>query len=412
MDEATKAELAKPAELTVWTWVGGLEPNVALFNKKYPNIKVKIENQGQGAPHYTKLRSAFKSGQGAPDVAQIEFQYMPTFSLTNDLLDITKYTQSSKSLFPDAVWNQVVRDGKVYGIPQDIGPMAMVYNEEVFKKYSIDVPKTWAQFAEAGKKLHAANPNAYITTFAGNDGGWINGLLWQAGAKPFTVKSADSVDIHLNDDPGIKKFIDLWSPMIKDGTVAVDPDFNDSWYRGLNEGKYATWMTGGWGPYFMTGQVKQSAGKWRAAPIPQYAEGDNVSANYGGSADAVMKTTKYPAAAAEFVKFINADPESAKLLVKNQHFFPDTTALLADPAFTDAKDPYFGGQAVNQVFSDAAKTVNPDFTFSPFQDTVYSVMNDTVGAAATKHQDLGPAFDAWQSQIVAYAKKQGFKVGG
>ncbi|MEP7054117.1 MAG: extracellular solute-binding protein [Actinomycetota bacterium] len=412
MDAATKAELAKPAELTFWTWVEGLQPNVDLFQKKYPNIKVKIQNQGQGQPHYAKLRSAMKSGQGAPDVAQIEFQYVPTFSLTNDLLDITKYTAATKALYPEPVWNQVVRDGKVYAVPQDIGPMAMLYREDIFKKNNIEIPKTWAEFAEAGKKLHAADPKTFITSFAPNDGGWINGMLWQAGAKPFTVKSADSIDIHLADDPAAKKFIDVWSPMIKDGTVAVDPDFADDWYRGLNEGKYATWITAGWGPYFLQGQAKSTSGKWRAAPIPQYAAGENASANWGGSTTAVMAKSKFPVAAAEFAKFLNSDPESAKLMVTNQHFFPATSALLSSADFTDAKDPFFGDTPVNKTFAEAAAQVNPDFTFSPFQDTVYSTQNDTIGAAVTKRQDLGPAFDAWQKAVTDFAKKQGFKVGG
>lgn len=74
-----------PTELTFWTWVPDIEQEVALFEKKYPAIKVKVANAGQGVPHYTKLRTALKAGSAAPDVVQIEYQAIPTFTITGRL---------------------------------------------------------------------------------------------------------------------------------------------------------------------------------------------------------------------------------------------------------------------------------------------------------------------------------------
>ncbi|MET8091496.1 hypothetical protein [Micromonospora sp. NPDC005220] len=61
---------------------------MALFEQKYPAVKVEVVNADQGAPEYTKLRTALQAGIGAPDVAQIEFQYIPTFTITDSLLDL------------------------------------------------------------------------------------------------------------------------------------------------------------------------------------------------------------------------------------------------------------------------------------------------------------------------------------
>ncbi|MET0297359.1 MAG: sugar ABC transporter substrate-binding protein, partial [Microbacterium sp.] len=74
IDEA----MTTPTELTFWTWVPDIENEVALFEEKYPAIDVKVENVGQGLPHYQKLRSAIEAGEGAPDVAQVEYQYIPS----------------------------------------------------------------------------------------------------------------------------------------------------------------------------------------------------------------------------------------------------------------------------------------------------------------------------------------------
>src|SRR4051812_46817578 len=67
------AELKKPATITVWAWTPGTEKAVAMFEKAYPNIKVKLQNVGQGLPHYRKIRTALKAGKGLPDVVQMEF---------------------------------------------------------------------------------------------------------------------------------------------------------------------------------------------------------------------------------------------------------------------------------------------------------------------------------------------------
>ena len=49
----------------------------------------------------------------------------------------------------------------------------------IFKKYGLTVPTTWAQYMSDAKKLHAANPNAYIAAFPANDAQWFAGLAWQ-----------------------------------------------------------------------------------------------------------------------------------------------------------------------------------------------------------------------------------------
>src|SRR3954470_23916516 len=50
--------MSTATELTFWTWVPDIAQEVALFEQKYPAVKVKVVNAGQGAPEHTKLRTA------------------------------------------------------------------------------------------------------------------------------------------------------------------------------------------------------------------------------------------------------------------------------------------------------------------------------------------------------------------
>jgi multiple sugar transport system substrate-binding protein len=402
--------MATPTTLTFWSWAPNIGQEVALFQKKYPAIKVNVVNAGQGPDHYTKLRTALKAGKGTPDLAQMEFQYIPTFSLTGSLVDLRPYgAVANQSKFVDWAWGQVTGpNGEILAYPQDTGPMGMLYRADLFQKHGIAIPKTWDEFAAAARKLHAADPKVYLTNLAANGPvGW-HGLLWQAGSKPYSVNGT-TVGLAVN-DAASKKVAGYWGGLVNDGVVSTDPEFTDTWFQGFNSGKYATWLTAAWGPVFLSGSAKSTAGKWRAAPLPQWDAAKPVAGNWGGSTTAVVKGTQNPIAAATFAEFLNTDPETTKMFNTVQNFFPATKALLADPSFAGQKSDFFGGQQVNQLFAQINDTVDKGWQWPPFLDQANKDWTETTGKALADKGDVVGATDQWQSRITAYAKNQGFTV--
>ncbi|MGI5193173.1 ABC transporter substrate-binding protein [Streptomyces sp. CA-288835] len=414
-EPVSQAEIDKamktPTELTFWTWVPEIQQEIALFEKKYPAIKVKVVNAGQGVAHYTKLRTALKAGKGAPDMVQIEYQAIPTFTITNSLLNLAPYGATElKDQFVDWTWGQVSGPGgEVWAIPQDTGPMGMLYRKDIFDKHGIQVPETWEEFAAAARKLHKADPDVYLTNLARNAPAAWHGLLWQAGGKPYATSGKSDLSISV-DDAVSKKLGEYWGGLAKEGVISTDPDFTDPWYAGFNKGKYATWLTAAWGPSFLSGSAKVTSGKWRAAPLPQWDAAKPVSGNWGGSTTAVTAATKNKIAAAQFAQFINSDPVSAKMFATEQFFFPATKAVLADASFTGAAPEFYGGQKVNQIFADISETVSPEFQWPPFYDQAATDWTETVGKSLADQSDTVAALGTWQSRLTSYAKKQGFTV--
>jgi multiple sugar transport system substrate-binding protein len=406
IDKAMKT----PTTLTFWTWVPNIGQEIAVFERKYPAIKVNVVNVGQGQPQYTKLRTALTAGKGTPDLAQIEYQYIPTFTITKSLLDLRPYGAAAyRSTFVDWVWGQVTGpDGAIYAYPQDTGPMGMLYREDIFASRGIAVPATWDEFAAAARKLHAADPGVYLTSISDNEAGAWHGLMWQAGARPYSVNGT-TIGLDVN-DPASVKVADYWSTLVKDGLVSTDPDFTNNWYTGLNSGKYATWLVAAWGPSFMTGSVKGTAGKWRAAPLPQWEAGQQVSGNWGGSSTAIIKGTQNPIAAAKFAEFLNTDPVITTMFNTVQSFFPSRKVLLADASFTGQKDAFFGGQAVNQLFAGISSTVYTGWQWPPFLDQAVTDWTSTVGKALANKGDVAASTGQWESQLAGYARSQGFNV--
>jgi len=404
-DDIQKA-LDAGGEITYWSWTPSAQAQVDAFMKKYPKVKVNLVNAGTNKDEYAKLQNAIKAGSGAPDVVQIEYYAFPQFALSDSLVDLTSYGFGDlKSDYSSGPWGSVDFDGKLYGLPQDSGPMALFYNKSVFDQYGIAVPQTWDEYIAAAKKLHQADPTKYITADTG-DAGFTTSMIWQAGGTPFKTSGTD-VTINLQDD-GSKKFADSWNQLIDGGLISNTPSWSDEWFKGLGDGSIASLVIGAWMPGVLESSVKDGAGKWAVAPIPTY-DGTPVTAENGGGGQAVTKQSKNPALAAGFLKWLNNDDESLKIFAESGGF-PSTTAQLSDPDFVNKKSDYFGGQQINQVLTQASSEVRPGWSYLPYQVYANSIFNDTVGQAYASKGDLNSGLEAWQQQLVQYGNDQGFSV--
>jgi multiple sugar transport system substrate-binding protein len=398
-----------PTELTLWAWLPDFQAQVDMFEKAHKNIKVKLVNAGQGEDEYEKLRTALKAGSGAPDVVHMEFQYIPTFRQIDGLADISEYGANDlEDDYASWTWDQVSEGDAVYAMPWDSGPMALLYRKDIFDEYGIEVPSTWDQFAQEAEKLHKADPETYLADFTPEDGGWLTGLMWQAGARPFEV---DGTKVSINmDDPAIMKVSKYWGDLIERDIVASDPGFTNDWYRSFAKGIYATWPTAAWGPVFLEGVAGESKGKWRAAPLPQWEEGADASSNWGGSTLAVTTQSENAEEAAQLAMWLTHDPKPTELYTTKQFLFPVLNDLLDSPEFRNRKFDFYGGQAVNSIFVEASKNVDTGFEWSPFQDYVDTQMVEQFGAAVTGDTEFSQVPENLQDEISRYAKQQGFKV--
>ncbi|MFC5663420.1 ABC transporter substrate-binding protein [Kitasatospora misakiensis] len=401
------AALEKGGTITVWAWEPTLKQVVTDFQAKYPNVHVNLVNAGTGDKQYTALQNAVQAGNGAPDVAQVEYYALGQFALGKSLQDLSKYGASDLSKqYSPGPWNSVSINGGVYALPMDSGPMALFYNKKVFDQYQLKVPTTWDEYLDDARKLHAANPNAYITNDAG-DAGFTTSMIWQAGGHPYKVNGTKvSVDFT---DPGSAKFADTWQKLLSDRLVAPVTSWSDQWYKGLGDGTIATLALGAWMPANLASGVPSAAGDWRVAPLPQWQQGQTASSENGGSSLALMKSSANQDLAYAFLKFANAG-EGVQDRIKGGAF-PATTADLDSPAFLDTAFPYFGGQQANKIFSDSAKNVATGWQYLPYQVYANSIFNDTVGKAYVSGTTLSSGLKAWQDSSLKYGSEQGFSTG-
>jgi multiple sugar transport system substrate-binding protein len=403
--DAVDAALKAGGTFTYWSWTPSAKAQVAAFEKEFPNVKVNYVNAGTGNDHYTKLQNAIKAGSGAPDVAQIEYQALPQFALTDSLVDLNQYGFGSlEKDYTASTWASVKVGNGLYGLPQDSGPMALFYNKETFDKFGIAVPKTWDEYIAAAKKLHTADPGKYITSDIGN-AGFTTSMIWQAGGHPFTT---DGKTVKINfADPGAKKWTAMWDQMVQGKLLSTIKDWSDDWYRGMGDGTIASQVAGAWFPGILKESVPGGAGKWAVAPMPTY-DGKPVTAENGGSTQSVLKQSANQPLAAAFVRWLNNGNGIKPFLASDG--FPATKADLSASSFVDTPNPYFGGQKINQVLTQAANEVAKGWTYLPYQLYANSIYNDTVGKAYLNTTALDGGLADWQKALIEYGNQQGFTV--
>ncbi|MET7280072.1 sugar ABC transporter substrate-binding protein [Kribbella sp. NPDC005582] len=398
-----------PVELTFWSWVPKIDKAVALWNSTHPQIQVKLNAVPGGSQGtYTKMYAAVKAGN-APDIGQVEYSFLPNFAQLGDVQDISSHLSPGfKDQFPEWTRAQVSSGDAIFAVPQDIAPMGLFYRKDLFAQAGVtSPPATWEEFARAAELLHRKNPKQVITNFPTNQGDWFAGLAWQAGGSWF-AQDGDKWKVDI-DSPASRKVAEYWQSLVDKKLVKAEGNWSDQWSKELQDGTLAAWITGAWGGPSLESAAPATKGKWAVAPLPQWEAGRTETGNWGGSTNVVMKGSKHPAEAAQFIQWLNTDPASTALLSKESGLYPAATAWTSSAAY-QAESPFFGGQQLSKVIGQ--QHLSPDFRWGPTSSDTFTVFQDVTGKLESGQGRIVDALSAAQTKTVATMKGQGFEIAG
>ncbi|MFF7698511.1 ABC transporter substrate-binding protein [Streptomyces lydicus] len=392
--------------LTFWSWVPGIDKPVDLWNRKHPEVQVKVEKvSAVNGEQYAKMHAAVKAGN-PPDLGQIEFPVIPSFLLDNGLFDLAPLGAARhKDKFFGWQWQQSVFGKGIYAVPQASGPMGLFVRQDLFDKWGVQIPTTWDEYEAAAKAVR--RKGAWIETFAPTNGNRFSGLAWQAGAKWY-ANHGDTWIVHIDDEP-TRRVADYWESLVRQKLVKTIPDRQNAWYKDLQTGAITAWVGASWGDALLVGNAPGTKGKWRAAPLPQWQAGGKDFANWGGSTTAVFAKASYPKDALDFAVWLNTDPESIALLIDGGYGFPSAKKGYST-ADLDVDKAFFGGQAYSKIFADAGAHVDTSWQWGPGVDTLYQRLGDAFTDALADGSSFRSALTKVQGQTLADLKGKGLKV--
>lgn len=167
----------------------------------------------------SKLSTSFASGQG-PDLFLISPGDFLRYYNGGALLDLTPYIDAEVAKdFPDPVMGTRKVDGKIYGIPMEVEPMAFYYSKQAFDDAKLnenDIPQSWDDLLEVSKKLTTSD--RYGLLFETTPGYYQNftwyPFMWEGGGEFQTSDGKSAFN-----SPGVVAALKLWGDSISSGVA-------------------------------------------------------------------------------------------------------------------------------------------------------------------------------------------------
>lgn len=403
-DSSTDSGTSGKVELTFSGWVPNIEKAVDLWNKNNPNIQVKFTRVASDAQ--LNFGTQIDAGS-APDIIQMDQYKFPNLVIDQQVQDISQYVKDKESDFIASAWNVVTYGGAQYAVPQDSGPVAMMYRKDLFEQYGIEVPKTWDEYVDAAKKLHEANPDVYIAQFSPNEEEMFLQDIYQAGGS-YLDNDGEKWKVTINDKETTAAVAERWQELFDNGLLKTEQMWTPEYWSDVNAGKIATIIRASWFPVLLQENAPDLAGKWAVAPTPSDS-GDGPYANTGGSVDAITTLCKHPAEAAKFITWLNSNPESLKILIADGGLFPAAKAGYDLDELNVASD-YFGGQKINDVYIAAAENVISKGKMGPELATAATSLRDELTKVSNKEQTFAQALDNEASILKESIQSKGLDV--
>jgi len=347
-----------PVKLTYWTFqelhTQFMKEMLDRWNADSANPTIEMDMQVYPYEEmHNKLTIALQSGEGAPDIVDIEINMFANY-LSGDiqLAPLNEYVEPLKDQLVMSRFENYAKDGNYYGIDYHIGATVMFYNTEVLEAAGVDYKSiaSWDDYHEAGKKVLEATGKP-MTTWESTDCWNIYPLVNQHGGDWLTPDNEVRMD-----EPVVVNTLTFMKGMLDDGTAVPCPGgyhHAEEYYGWMNAGGAASVVMPFWYAGRFTNYMPDLKGKIKVAPMPLWSDGGHKTAQMGGTGTAVVKTSANAEIAKEFLAFAKLSKEGNVELWRILGFDPirkDVYSLpeLSEPnAFFD----FFGDDLFDVVSS-------------------------------------------------------------
>lgn len=284
-----------------------LKKMVAAFEKKHPDIKVKMvyTESSEGADQ--KLLTAVAGGN-PPDVALFDRFKIGSWAAKDALTDLTDMAEQdgvTEDLYYPYAWKEATYKGKLYGLPYSTDSRMLYYNKDHFKAAGLDPenpPKTIQELEAAAVKLTKKDGKRFkqIGFIPWYGQGWLYSWGWAFGGNFYDEKTGKVTA----NDPKIVEALDWMAKLGQKFGVEDIAGFESSAGSGAMDP-------------FISGQLSMKVdGNWTISAIDKYKPdmnygvtpiptptGSDFTTWSGGIAIVVPKGSKHTKAAWEFTKF-------------------------------------------------------------------------------------------------------------
>lgn len=396
--DASSGNSGEKTKLVVWVWDSARKPldlNLEAFQAKYPNIEIEYQVNPSG-DIFKKFLVSSTSGDAVPDIIASESSTLAKLVDVDSLLDITDRVAPYKDKMNEFKFTDATKDGKIYAMPWDSGPVALFYRNDLFAKAGLPSKpeeveqklQTFEDFYEAGKLIKEKTGASLISdSKTASNNRFFETIMWQRGLWYFDNNGNVKLD-----SPEVVQIGEYIKKLTDEGLVYDAEPWGDSWLNSLKAGKVAAIVGASWFDGVLSGWVApDDAGKWSVAKMPKWSKDDQyASANDGGSVLAINKHSEHPEEAWKFIEFMLGGEQEQLNMAVEGGLFPALESVYNE---TEFKQPsaYFGGQDVRSVFAEAVNQIYPQAYTKDFP-TANELTTDAFAQVFLKNKPVSEAF--------------------
>ncbi len=336
---------------------------VEQFEKEHPGVTVRLEFHGWDEALRQNLFNALLAGT-APDVVVGENFFKPFINADGLVALDAQVADIHDDLLP-GTYQAVTQDGHIYGLPAFTGVFGFERNCEVIAAAGLDCerpPETWEELLSQARVITEHADGAYygytlqgpVETSVGS-ALRVGVLMAQAGAD----LCVDDCTRPYFDNPKAKpvlEFLRAMYPYTPPG-LAFNPDEGQV-YEQLFRGLSAYQIAGSWHPQWA---VDTGCADCRYSPVPYPSSGAKANLVVGNVIYAVLKQSRHPDLAVEWVKFLARDDVQA-LIYPTLGRLPTTRPALQ--ALYPSVDPAMQ-TFINELLNNPNLTVLPQWQTQP-----------------------------------------------
>jgi cellobiose transport system substrate-binding protein len=354
------------------------------YRKIHPEIKIQeIKSPDLDTLNGQNLRTQCAAGGvGNPDIAAIEVSYSgywrsyPQCFVDLSSMHTTVGNKSAANIKNDYLswrWDQgVAHDGKVIGIPTDVGGLEVAYRWDMFKIVKLpyqrdEVAKawnTWDKFIAFGKeysqriklpeyKSEFTKARTAPKGFMDNVGTIFAAYLNKGTEKYYKANGKLDGQLVYKTNPAIRKAFDLTLKADANGIGTRIGQYSSDWNVGMQNGTFAVILSPAWMLDYIKAQAPDTEGKWDIATMP------GGGGNQGGSQLSIPAGAVHKQEAWDFITWYLAPAQQLKMFQYTGGIFPSTKALYTNKALVGKPDDFFNKAYTGKIYAAGIKNLKP-----------------------------------------------------
>jgi lactose/L-arabinose transport system substrate-binding protein len=364
--EGQTTSQVNPQQLDFWAWTVWV-PILEDLSESYDGPHdVSITEQAPGEIAEL-LTTSLQSQTNMPSISLLRRGVQKSLPRQGGVLKLDDLVSEYEDRLFDVAKTKSKVDGSYYGVMNDIGPIALWYNKNLYDQAGLPTERealeeeiqTWDDFIQAGRDLESQTGAKMIAMeLGGSANGFHQAMTTQLGGRWYDKSSSE---FSFNQEANVKAYNTMKD--LKEINEPLSRGSSQFWGAIRNE-NVANICAPAWMLSYATETISEMSGDWGVYRLPRHENSPTDynarASNYGGAVAGIPSAlpSAEREAAKDFLVYSELSEDAFNTTLElggfPAHFIEGAEQITAEKEF-------FDNQQSNKVYIDAARACPPQY---------------------------------------------------